>query len=236
MTKILKDIRQGFKDMFELFFPRICSACAINLQNHEQIICNSCLYSLPKTNYHEKEENPVSQMFWGRTKVKYATAFYYFNKGSVFQKLIHKLKYKDEKEIGYALGLYFGSFLKNSMFKDVDIVLPVPLHPKKERSRGYNQSEWISLGISESMEKEHSTNNLYRNTHKESQTKKNRFERYENVSSVFSLHSPDKFKNKHVLLIDDVITTGSTIEGCIQALNHAPDITVSVATLAVASA
>ncbi|MBI5219195.1 MAG: ComF family protein [Bacteroidia bacterium] len=224
------------KDFINLFFPNICMACGTNLLTNEKSICTGCLYHLPKTNYHKEKNNPVSQMFWGKTFIENATAYYFFHKGSKFQDLIHNLKYKGQKEIGFVLGSHLGADLKESeLYRDITMVVPVPLHPKREKKRGYNQSDFIARGIAESMKIEANTTSLYRAVETETQTKKSKLDRWKNVENIFRIRREDAFIDKHVLLVDDVITTGSTIEACAEALLAVKGTKVSVACLAVAA-
>ncbi|MFH2141563.1 MAG: ComF family protein [Bacteroidota bacterium] len=231
--KFLINILTGF---FNLLYPKICMSCSAHLVKNEEIICTKCLFELPRTNFHTEKDNPISQLFWGKIDINIATAFYHFKKGSKFQDLIHRLKYHGKKEIGYALGKQLGYELKNSEFlKDVDYVIPVPLHPKKEKKRGYNQSDWIAFGIAEILGIEADTKSVFRKVQTETQTKKNRMERWKNVESIFGIKDYKKFENKHVLIVDDVITTGATIEACAQVLKEKCNIKISIAALAVAS-
>ncbi|MFP4025363.1 MAG: ComF family protein [Thiohalospira sp.] len=222
------------KDFFNLIFPDLCVVCNQHLISQEKLICTSCLYNLPKTNFHSDKENPVSQLFWGRTNIEYATSFYFYNKGSQYQDMMHKFKYHGYKEIGFILGNYFGSQLKNTAFKKVDIIMPVPLHKSKQKKRGYNQSELIARGLSESMQKKIDSRNLIREVATSTQTRKSRFARWKNVEKIFKLKNPDTVKGKHVLLVDDVVTTGSTLEACANVILEIPETKVSIATLAVA--
>ncbi len=232
---ILSQISYLLYDLLHLVYPKICVACGENLLSHEDHICTKCLYDLPKTNYHLSDSNPIEKLFWGRVKIFKACSFFFFNKGSKFQKLIHKLKYNSKKEIGYELGAHFGSDLSGSEgFNSVDVIIPVPLHESKEKLRGYNQSNWIAKGISASMNKPVDSNNLKRLVASDTQTKKTRFERWENVQSVFEVTNPESLENKHILLVDDVVTTGSTLEACAQELGKINNIKISIATLAVA--
>lgn len=224
-----------FTDFINLFYPRLCEACGNYLFKNEETICTRCLFHLPKTDFHLNKNNPVSILFWGRVNINYATSYYTFSKGSQFQKLIHKLKYHNKKEIGITLGKHFGESLKKSdFFKDIDVIIPVPLHPKKEKIRGYNQANLVAIGLSKSMLKPIESNNLIRKIHTESQTKKNKLERWENVDNIFELVEPSSLINKHILLVDDVVTTGSTLESCANALLKAEGAKVSIATLAYA--
>ena len=222
------------EDFLSLWFPNLCASCSAKLYQNEKVICSRCLYALPKTNFHKDKENPVASLFWGRVKIEYATAFYYFNKGSRFRKLIHKLKYEGHHEIGYELGLHFGTSLKNSCFGDATCIVPVPLHPSKERKRGYNQSEMIAKGMSEAMALPVKNKILIRNIASSTQTRKSRYDRWKNVEHIFSLRDKEKLTNEHIMLVDDVITTGATIEACAGELLKAEKTSVSVASLAVA--
>jgi ComF family protein len=224
-----------FKDFFELFYPHLCMACDAHLIDQETVLCTKCLYELPRTNYHIDSENPINQLFWGRTNISNATAYYHFTKGSKFQKLIHKLKYQGHKEIGQFLGKQLAyDIIEDEKYSDIDYVIPVPLHPKKERKRGYNQSDHIAIGIAEVYQIEADTKSLIRKVQTETQTKKSRVERWKNVDSIFELKQKEKFINKHILIVDDVITTGSTIEACVQSFINIEGIRVSVAALAAA--
>lgn len=236
VLKMKKGLSQYISDFTNLFFPNICEACGKNLLNNEKTICTECLYHLPKTNFHQESENPVSRLFWGKVYIENATAYYFFHKGSSFQDLIHKLKYNGKQEIGYILGLHLGTDLYESeLYKTIDLVIPVPLHPKREKKRGYNQSDSISKGIAEGMKINTNLKSLYRNIETETQTKKSKEERWKNVENIFCIKHPEKLQGKHILLVDDVITTGSTLEACANALLALKNTKVSIACLAVAS-
>lgn len=224
-----------FEDFLNLLYPRICPSCGQNLFNYERLICTKCLYFIPKTNFHHFIDNPVAQLFWGRVNIENATAYYFFDKGSKFQLLIHNMKYRGQKEIGYELGKIFGGeLMSSSAYREIDLVVPVPLHVRKQRKRGYNQSEWIARGIAERMEKPIDTRTLYRAIESETQTRKTRYERWKNVENIFKLKTADDLKEKHILLIDDVVTTGSTLEACARVLLTIENTKVSIATLAMA--
>jgi ComF family protein len=218
-----------------LLFPRICKACGKVLFKNEEIICTKCLYNLPQTHFHRYPDNAVMQIFWGRLNLYSATAFLRFTKTGMVQKLIHQLKYKGNYEIGIFLGELCGSKLKDSeYFNTVDVVIPVPLHWKKEKKRGYNQSEMFARGLSKTMGAELNTKTLLRKIHTETQTKKSREERWQNVSDVFALSTPEQLAGRHILLVDDVITTGATLEASAAQLFTIPDVKVSIATIATA--
>jgi len=223
------------EDFINLFYPKLCAACGAHLLKQEKHVCTQCLYNLPKTNYHQYKENPVEQVFWGRVKITAATAYFFFEKENRFAKIIHQLKYRGKKEIGIEMGKIFGAELKDSIrFNKVDLIIPVPLHWKKQKKRGYNQSEFIALGIAETMGKSIDTTTLYRAIETETQTRKTRYERWENVENIFRLTSVDKITGKHILLVDDVITTGATLESCATTLLKENNTKVSIATLAIA--
>jgi len=220
-------------DILNIFFPLTCEACGNYLYRNERVICTSCLFQLPKTNFHLQKENPISEIFTGRVRIEYATAYFTFNKGSQFQKLIHKLKYNKQPEIGVELGKHFGNVLMDSdYYRQIDAIIPVPIHPKKKKIRGYNQSEMIAKGLAESMEKDLLNEILIRKVHSESQTKKDKIERWLNVENVFELNSTENLENKHILLVDDVVTTGATLESCTQCLQKTEGIRISIACLA----
>jgi ComF family protein len=222
-------------NLLSLLYPQVCAACGTLLYSHEEVVCLSCRVLLPKTGYEMNENNPVSRIFWGRIPFNTVSACYFFSKQGKIQHLIHELKYKKNTDAGMFLGKEIAKELMQSpLYQNIDFVVPVPLHPKKKRIRGYNQSEIIGRGMVEIMPGKLNNNNLIRSVSSSSQTKKSRFARWENVKDIFVLSRPAEFSGKHVLLIDDVITTGSTIEACGRVLMQAPDIKVSVAAAACA--
>lgn len=224
-----------FNDLIKLLFPNICQACGDALHKQEDVICFSCLYKLPKTGFHLHDENPVSRVFWGRVDLNAASSFLFFSKGGKVQHLIHSLKYKGNQETGVYLGNLFGTDLqKSELFKNVDLVIPVPLHPKKQHKRGFNQSVSIAKGIGKAMKIPVITDKLIRIIHTSTQTKKSRDSRWDNVKNAFKVLEASSLENKHVLLVDDVLTTGATLESCARCLLEIPGVRVSVATLAYA--
>ncbi|PLX12159.1 MAG: amidophosphoribosyltransferase [Marinilabiliales bacterium] len=230
----MRIVTQYLTDLFNLFFPNLCLVCNSHLVNQEELICTKCLYNLPKTGYHQEIDNPVSQLFWGRTKIEYATAYFTFSKGSRYQDLMHKFKYHGSKEIGYVLGKAFGNHIRESVFNEVDVIVPVPLHKSKLKKRGYNQSEWIGMGLSEALQVPLDIISFIRLVATETQTRKSRFERWKNVENIFSITNKEALTGKHILLVDDVVTTGSTLEACANVLLDLDNTKVSIATLAVA--
>jgi ComF family protein len=224
-----------FVDFFNLLFPNLCVVCNESLLRNEHHICYCCLNSVPKTNYHLSTDNPIEKRFWGKVSFHRATAFFFFQKGSPFQKLLHALKYKGNKEIGEVLGKYAAAELLDSPdFASIDVIIAVPLHPKKYKLRGYNQSEYIANGLSAVLGKPQDTTTLCRVRENTTQTKKGVFARYENTEGIFELTNKNTLIGKHVLIVDDVLTTGSTIEACISALSTIDDIKISIFCLAVA--
>lgn len=230
--KLLKSV---FSDFFALFYPEVCLACNRVLLKHEEIICNFCDIELPKTLFHTMKENPLEKIFWGRVKLESVAARYYFRKKSKIQRLMHRLKYKGAKEIGIIIGEKYGhELLENPIFRSVNVIVPIPLHPDKERIRGYNQSEMFGIGLSQSMNIPQDTKHFLKATSTESQTKKNRYNRWENVKEIFTIVDEDFFRGKHILLIDDIITTGATIEAAAQMLLKIEGVRVSVVGIAAA--
>jgi ComF family protein len=222
-------------DFLSLFFPRLCLACSAQLVRGEKMLCTGCLLSMARTDFHLKRNNTLEQAFWGRCLVERATAFSVYNRGSRIRKLIHALKYNGRTEIGKMLGELYGNILKESGFmRDIDIIVPVPLHPARQRKRGYNQSDYIAYGLSEATGVAVKRNTVRRSEQAGSQTKRGRYERWENVKGLFLVPEPEKIHGKHILVVDDVITTGSTMEACVNALLEAGDVKVSVVALAAA--
>ncbi len=229
-------IKEYIKDFTGLIYPKICYACNNVLYNNENTICTYCLYEMPETNFHNEENNPLSQVFWGRVSLEATTALFYYQKGCKVQKLMHEFKYRGKREIGIYAGKLLANKLKISeKWKDIECVLPVPLHPKKERQRGFNQSGVFAKGIATELEVNLIEDNLVREFHSKSQTRKARFQRWKNVETVYHIKNPKTLKNKNLLLVDDVITTGSTIEACTQKLLEIEGTKVWVASMAIAS-
>ncbi len=228
----MKRLASGINDLLGLFYPSLCITCGGRLMTREKFLCVNCWSDIPVTNFHTSMENKVAQLFWGRTQIENATAFFSYKKGSKYQQLIHFIKYRGLKELGYETGRRFGAVLANSEnYKKADVIIPVPLHPAKQKKRGYNQSEWIARGISDTLGKLYSNVHLRRIIHTSTQTKKNRFERWKNVESIFEVIKPEDLTGKHILLVDDIVTTGSTLEACAHELLKISGVKVSIATL-----
>ncbi len=222
-------------DVLSLLFPRLCYGCGNHLLRNESLFCTECYILIPRTNYHLETDNPVEQLLWGRCKIEKAAAFSFYNRDSRIRRLIHNLKYKGISDIGFELGKIYGqSLMKSKFLEGIDLIIPVPLHPSKIRIRGFNQAEIISNGISEATRIPVDSKTLGRSGSSETQTKRSRYERWINVDGIFNIPDTKGIAGKHILLVDDVITTGSTIESCANELLKSEGVRVSVAALAVA--
>jgi len=215
-----------------LFFPVNCLICGKRLPAPGEVLCLRCEQLIPLTAYTHKQKNPVAMSFWGRVPVELCTALFRFEKGSAYQSLLHQLKYKGNRKTGRYLGRLLGFELKHSSFSACDLIVPVPLHKKRLLQRGYNQCELIARGVSEMMGIPVETGLLIRKEHRESQTGMGRYDRYQNVSGSFRIASkaPD-ISRKKVLLLDDVVTTGATLEACCQTLIRSYSCLVYIATV-----
>jgi len=228
-------LKSLFTDFINLIYPRTCAACGNTLYKHEKIICTSCLIHLPKTFFHQDKNNPLFQLFWGRIPIQMISSCYFFNKGNKVQNLIHLLKYKNRPDIGVYIGQLYGNDLKTChKLNDLDVIIPVPLHKSKLKKRGFNQSEAFADGLSLSLNIPVDSSSFIRNTATESQTKKTKLERWENVKNKFSVIDSSKIEGKHLLLVDDVITTGATLEACAQILLQTAGVRISLVSMAVA--
>lgn len=224
-----------FNDLFCLFFPELCEACGWNLFRNEKIICTNCIYHLPRTNFHVDHQNKMARQLWGRFNFEQAIAFVYFQKGNRVQNLMHQLKYNKKPEVGIRLGeLYAWQLIRSKGWKNVDLIIPIPLHPVRLKKRGYNQSEQISKGLASVLGLPISINHLVRTENTESQTKKSRFARYENLKDAFIINNTFELVQKHILLVDDVMTTGATMEACSIELLKIEGVKISICTLAYA--
>ncbi len=197
-------------------------------------MCGFCRKDMPRTDFYMYKENPLTQRFWGRVQVESGSALYHFQKGGRVQRVIHQFKYRGNLSLGVFLGRLLGlSLLQSEHYADVGMIIPVPLHPAKLRARGFNQSEVICRGVSEAMNVPCSAGLLVREKETATQTRKERFMRWENVSAGFKTPDPLAVTNKNILLVDDVVTTGATLEACAQTLLHIPGVRIWLATLAI---
>lgn len=231
----MKLLRGYLADFVSLLFPELCPACQASLVANEHIICSDCRYNLPYTNFHLQPDNIVAQQFYGKINVSAAYALYYFTKGGKVQNLMHHFKYKGMQEIGVLLGNVAGTqLMENPVFNTVDFIVPVPLHKSRLKERGYNQSTCFADGLAPKLNAMVDDNNLQRIVATATQTHKSRFARFENMREVFMIKYPERLENKHVLLVDDIVTTGSTLEACGIELLKIPGLKLSIATIAYA--
>ncbi|MEK6781081.1 MAG: ComF family protein [Bacteroidota bacterium] len=223
----------AISDFIALFFPRCCLACSESLVKGEDILCTHCLTELPKTNYHLHADNPIQDRLTGRIKVKHAWAYMKFRKSGIVQHLLHQLKYNNHPEVGVRIGMAYGKeLLERGFEKEFDLIVPVPLHQFRQRKRGYNQSAKFAEGLSYSLGVPWDESITIRKKHTATQTRKSKLDRWENVNTVFGIDSMDKILNQRILLVDDVITTGATLEACGQQLLEGNCKELSVACMA----
>ncbi len=188
---------------------------------------------MPRTNWHLEKDNPVEQQFWGKFPLERATSYFLYHKGSDFRHILHQLKYEGREDIGRTMGRFMAEEIRSSGFFDgVDFIVPVPLHPRKLRERGYNQSERLSEGIAEVTGITMDVRAVCRRVYSQTQTRKSAYERWENVAGIFEVEHPERYVGKHILLVDDVLTTGSTITACADAFAGVEGLRISVLTLA----
>lgn len=227
--------RDWLYSILNLFYPRVCAACGETLLKDEETVCLKCRYTLPFTGYENHADNPLAQVFYGRVRFHAVTACFFFAKSGKVQHLIHELKYKNNPEAGVFLGQELGKTIKDApLFQGIDYLIPVPLHPRREKQRGYNQSLLIAQGINEVTGIPIGDKYLIRAIYTTTQTKKSADERHKNVKDIFEVRFPEELEGKHVLLIDDVLTTGATLESCAHQLENIPGIMISAATAACA--
>lgn len=227
-----KEIKESF---LHLLFPHICPGCGSDMPGKENRLCIRCMEAMPETHFELHENNPVEKKLSGRLPLIAATAQYYFGRGSLVQQLIHEFKYKGDKELGLQLGKLMGTALKGSGRIRADVLVPLPLFPHKERKRGFNQSDLLCEGIAEQLQIPVLKQIIIRPGRTETQTRKGRIERWKNMEGKFVVKDPAAIAGKHVLLVDDVITTGATLEACGAELIKAGNVQLSVACLCFAS-
>lgn len=223
-------------NILHLFFPKVCAVCGNGLLQGEECLCVNCILNLPRTDYHDMEHNKTSELFAGRVPFINATSFYYYRKGSAYTNIVHALKYEGREEIGVFMGRMFAEeLLKYSSYESIDLIFPIPLHKDRYKERGYNQSMSIAKGMSEILNIPIDTNSIIRAVYTKTQTRKDKAHRFENVEHIFKITDSDALIGKHVLIVDDVITTGATIESLISELIKVKNVTISIASLAIAS-
>ncbi|MDX6180801.1 ComF family protein [Flavobacterium sp. Fl-77] len=224
-----------FKYIIDLFFPKVCAGCRTLLTTNEIVFCSHCRHEMPLTQYHLDPENEAVKKFYGKIEIQHASAFLYFNKKGIVQELIHNLKYKGMEEIGTVLGNWYGEDLKLAHAETpFDMIIPVPLHQKKRKERGYNQVTTFGQALSDALKIKYDDSILYRKKYSKTQSKKNLLGRSENIENIFDVILKVENHDKHFLIIDDVITTGATLEACSRALLKIPGAKISIACMAIA--
>ena len=227
LSNILNDINT-------IMMPSLCFGCNVRLYRGEQHLCTVCRNQLPLTEYNFTEENAVDRIFYGRIRIEKAAAMLYYRETGIVKNLIHYLKYKNQKPIGIFLGDWYGLLLKEeAVLQDIDMVVPVPLHRKKLRQRGYNQVSGFAKRIAYHLNSEYEENVLLKTANSKTQTKKNRFSRWFGKQQLYTLSDAEAVSNKRILLVDDVITTGATLEACAAALQQGTNTKIYIATMAV---
>ena len=228
-------VRTCIGDLLDLLYPRLCAACGCQHPPEGSALCIACQIDLPRTDYHLFRENPLTRRFTGRFALETATSMFYYVKDTPVQDMLHRIKYQGRKEAAWSLGQHYGRELRTSgLYETIDMVVPVPLHPHREHQRGYNQSAWWGRGLSEGLGVESNERGLVRVRKTESQTNKSRQDRLLNTREAFVVRKPSRLKGRHILLVDDVMTTGATLEACALPLLTLPGVRISIATLAVA--
>ena len=224
-----------FKSLLHLFFPPVCAGCKTVLVANENVICTKCRHEIPLTQHHLNSENEAIKKFYGRIPVEHVSALVYFHKKGIVQELIHCLKYRGQEDIGTVLGEWYAEELISSqLLQTVDTIIPVPLHPKKLRERGYNQVTEFGNALSKKLEIPLNNSILFRQVYSKTQSQKNRLGRTEGIDTIFDVTFNEKDRNQHFLLIDDVITTGATLEVCAKALLKIPGAKISIVCMAMA--
>lgn len=227
-----------WKSIINLFAPPTCSCCSEPLAHGIDFMCPRCRWDLPITEFWLDKDNKVAQKFWGLIPIEGACSFFLYNHGSNFQRAIHDLKYHGYWKTCIEFGRMFGrKLLDSEPYNSVDMIVPVPLHTIRRLKRGYNQSQYIAQGMAEAMNIKLEVDNLIRHTNNSSQVRsKYKHQRWKNVSNIFSVKDPQAFSGKHILLVDDVLTTGATLCSCAQTIiDRVPDCRISIATLSVSA-
>lgn len=231
--QLLTDIKDA---LLHVAFPQVCAGCGTDVVGNDQPLCLRCVDALPQTHFEQYDSNPAANVFWGRLPLAQATAHYYFTKGALLQRLMHQFKYRGNKALGFYLGRLMGTALVRAhRFQSIDALVPLPLFPAKERARGYNQATVLCNGIADVFQKPVLHKSVVRTMSTESQTKKSRIDRWQNMEGRFEITGAAGLSGKHLLLVDDVVTTGATLEACGRALLAVDGMQLSIATLCIAS-
>jgi ComF family protein len=228
----MTSVTSAVNDFLHLFFPHVCAGCGSDIVSKDHQLCLRCISELPFTNFFEQPANPVEKKFYGRLNISNAASGYFFTKDSLIEALIYELKYKGNKAIGRYMGERLGNLLLNSRFSNVDLILPLPLNARRLKKRGFNQAAVLAEGIASVWPKPIITGAVIRKVNTETQTHRGRITRWENMDGVFTVAEPSQIQNKHVLLVDDVVTTGASLEACGAEILKVEGTTLSIATLA----
>ena len=235
MDKFCAKMADWMSALARLFFPRHCVVCGSSLLAGADVLCLACNMGMPRTGFHLHRDNPVERMFWGKFPLERATAYFHYAKGSGYRSILHRLKYGGRRDVGEVMGRFMAAeLLPSGFFEGIDVVVPVPLHRRKQRMRGYNQSEYIARGISAVTGIPVETGAVARVKDTDTQTRKSVYERWENVRDIFRVSAPGLFAGKHLLLVDDVLTTGATLTACADAFSGVEGVRISILALAVA--
>lgn len=230
---LIMEALRWVKNMMALIYPPLCTSCGLQRPLDQHIFCLDCLEELPETGFHLHAHNPFVSHFRGRIEVKAGAAFLYFSRGGGTQRLLHQIKYNNQPELISTIGKWYGKQLRNaSLWEETEIIVPVPLHWKKQRKRGYNQSAVFADGLADAMDIDCARHVLKRITHNKSLTGMKRLERVQTIGASYVLANPKPVLHKHVMLVDDVLTTGSTLEACAIALKQAPVASLRMVTIA----
>ena len=225
-------MNRWIKSLIDLFYPQVCICCGAPFVEGEEYLCSECIINLPRTGFHLRPENATEQLFWGKVAIEKASSFLHFKKGGITQQIVHHLKYKGEQKLGIIMGRLMANEMRGGSFFDgIDLIVPVPLHKNRLKSRGYNQAEQIAIGLSEITGIPVCSNDLYRSIENDSQTSRNVFRRWLNVRHIFLLKEASLFSEKHILIVDDVLTSGATLVSCIETVERNVFCRVSVLTL-----
>ena len=225
-----------FNYLINLFFPKVCAGCHTILISNETVLCTTCRHEMPLTQYHLDPKNEAVKKFYGKIAIQHASALLYFNKKGIVQELIHNLKYREHEQIGTVLGNWYVEDLKELVLETpFDMVIPVPLHPKKFRERGYNQVTTFGKAVAQGLNIDYNGTILYRKKYSKTQSKKNLAGRSDNIENIFDVITAEENQNKHFLILDDVLTTGATLEACARALLKIPGAKISIVCMAIAN-
>ena len=229
----MSQIQASFNDFIHLFFPHVCTGCGSDILEKHNQLCLQCLSELPATNFFSQPGNPLEKKFYGRMPVENGGAGFFFTKDSLIETLIYELKYKGNKDIGFYLGKLLAKFLAgNELYDNVEVLVPLPLNAKRQIKRGYNQSTALCDGIASVWKKPVIDKAVIRKVNTETQTHRGRITRWENMEGVFAVAEPSAIENKHILLVDDIITTGASLEACGSEILKIAGVKLSIATLA----